>query len=66
MIEPTVVVSDTAGIVLTDVSTMAILPSEAVSCHRRGKRGTCTGRKREARTRMIKHPIRYHRGDDER
>ena len=50
--------SDTAGKSLADFSYAAVLPAQAVSYHRRGKRGTRSERRREARTHVNKHPSR--------
>ena len=51
-------VSDTAGISLADFFEVAVLLAEAVSYDRRGKRGTRSERRGEARTHVSKHPNR--------
>ena len=66
MVEPAVVASDTAEIFLAEFFNAAVLPAVAVSYHRRGKRGTRSERRREARTHVSKHPIRRHLGGDGR
>ena len=50
--------SDTAEKSLADFSYAAVLPAEAVSYHRRGKRGTRSERRRGAMTHVSKHPSR--------
>ena len=50
--------SDMAGKPLAEFSYAAVFPAEAVSYHRRGRRGTRSERRREARTNVSKHPSR--------
>lgn len=66
MAEPMVVTNDTVEKSLTDVFSAVFLPEESVSYHRREKRGARSERRRGARTRVRKHPIRRHLEKDGR
>ena len=58
MAEPTVMLSDTAEKFLADFFLRGSFAAEAGSHHRRGKRGTRSERRREARNHVSKHPSR--------